>query len=87
MLMEKSKYIELDFEGDPDFEVVKGHVSEQEFRQIIREERSDIVIPENWKTWQCYGRLMPDRTGNFDLILYFENESKRGNWPVTIGEK
>lgn len=66
-------------EFDPPYEVVRGHVSDDEAIRIV----SRQVDGPFDKIERTYGRLIPDSTGQYDRI-FRTSDKGRGAFPVTL---
>ena len=69
----------LHWEGDPDAEYVRGHVSPEEAREAVRAEW-DCGDATTIQTW---GRWVPDPTGEYDMRFHQVEEWSRGCFAVT----
>ncbi len=62
-------------------EVCKGHIDVHDFMELCADQGIEFGYEPDIE--HCFARWIPDATGEHDLIIRFETESKRGNFPVT----
>lgn len=75
-------FIEISWEGDPDEEFVRGHVTPEEARASIRHAAS-WDCPDDAPTRHTWARWVPDATGEYDKKFYICESQRRGCFPVT----
>lgn len=70
--------------GDPNCEVVYGHVDSDAFWSAVKSETGwdapHIVLKHVWARW------VPAQHGEFDLAIYFQRHPARGAFPVTVAD-
>lgn len=84
------EFVYLSWEGRPPYEVVRGHVTAEEFRVALVAGHPDLresdAIPEEAPV-HCYGRWAQDawaRSCGNDATFYPYRRSGRGRFPVTL---
>lgn len=87
---ETGEYIPLRWEGDPDYEVVRGHVKDWEFALAVGGYYGEYGrVPEvsvpvhRWARWSFNGC---DEYGNPSRVLRIHGEPGRGRFSVTVAD-
>lgn len=80
----EAEYIYLLWDGEPTYEVIRGHIGDTDAVDMI--EREGIIAPgyewvsidHNW------GRWIPDSIGEYDMKFHLAGSPQRGAFPVTL---
>ena len=79
-----AEYLYITWDGDPPYEVVRGHVGDADARSIVDSEgMADEDYP--WESIRHdYARWVPDATGEYDMRFELAGGRGRGAFPVTL---
>lgn len=78
------EYLELYWDSDPPYEVVRGHIPQAEFERVVQRETG--IVGQSGPVIHRWARFVPVRRRLYDSLFVLEGSLQgRGAFAVTIG--